>query len=105
MKNYVQAGVVITLLAPYALASGDGVLVGSLFGVATTSAANGFPVEVRREGVVDLPALASDTAAQGGQSLLGCHQQAHHRRGHRQHAGGRIPQRQGQQRRDCTRVA
>lgn len=68
MKNYVQAGVVVTLLAPNALNPGDGVLVGSIFGVATTAAANGFPVEVRREGVVDLPALNTDTAPQGAKA-------------------------------------
>ncbi len=68
MKNYVQAGVVVTLIAPSALNSGDGVLVGSIFGVATNAAANGAPVEVRREGVVDLAALNTDVAAQGAKA-------------------------------------
>ena len=34
MKNYVQPGNTITLTAPYAVTSGDGFLVGSIFGVA-----------------------------------------------------------------------
>ena len=33
MKNYVQPGNTITLTAPYAIASGDGLLVGSIFGI------------------------------------------------------------------------
>ncbi len=39
MKNYVQPGNAITLTAPYAVASGDGLLVGSIFGVAAGAAA------------------------------------------------------------------
>ena len=34
MKNYVQPGNTITLTAPYTVASGDGLLVGSIFGIA-----------------------------------------------------------------------
>ena len=37
MKNYVQPGNTITLTAPYAVVSGDGLLVGSIFGVAAGS--------------------------------------------------------------------
>ena len=33
MKNYVQPGNTITLTAPYAVASGDGLLVGAIFGI------------------------------------------------------------------------
>ena len=33
MKTYVQPGNTITLTAPYAVASGDGLLVGSIFGI------------------------------------------------------------------------
>ena len=39
MKNYVQPGNTITLTAPYAVASGDGLLVGSIFGIAAGAAA------------------------------------------------------------------
>ena len=40
MKNFVQPGSTITLTAPYAVASGDGLLVGAIFGVAAGDAAN-----------------------------------------------------------------
>ena len=41
MKNFVQPSNTITLTAPYAVASGDGLLVGSIFGVAAGAAALG----------------------------------------------------------------
>lgn len=65
MKNFVQTAAVLGVLAPYALASGDGCLVGSIFGVATTAAANGAPVEISREGVFDITMLSTDTGAVG----------------------------------------
>lgn len=65
MKNYVQAGEVIALIAPYALTGGQGVLVGSIFGVASGDAANGTEVQVKREGVFDIAAVAADTGNQG----------------------------------------
>ena len=54
MKNYKQDGRVLTLAAPYALLSGAGALVGSIFGVAQTDAANGADVALVVEGVVEL---------------------------------------------------
>ena len=45
MKNYVQPGNTLTLTAPYAVTSGDGLLVGSIFGVAGGDAASGATVE------------------------------------------------------------
>lgn len=65
MKNFIQEGDVITVVAPYALASGDGCLVGSIFGVATNAAANGTSVEISIEGVVELKAASADTGAVG----------------------------------------
>jgi predicted RecA/RadA family phage recombinase len=59
MKNYVQPGNTITLTAPYAVASGDGTLVGSIFGVAAGDAAIGEPVETTLVGVFDLKKVAS----------------------------------------------
>lgn len=57
MKNFIQPGDVITVPAPTGgVSSGDGVLIGKLFGVATYSAAEGADVEIRREGVFDLKA-------------------------------------------------
>ena len=65
MKSYVQPGNTITLAAPYAVASGDGLLVGAIFGVATASAANGDPVEAVLVGVFDLKKVASQAWSAG----------------------------------------
>lgn len=65
MKNFVQTGDVITVIAPYAVTSGQGVQVGSLFGVATCDAANGASVDIVPEGVFDLTAVTADTGNAG----------------------------------------
>lgn len=65
MKNFVQSGKTVSVLAPYALTSGAGALVGSLFGVAAAAAANGAAVELAREGVYDLVAVSADTGSVG----------------------------------------
>lgn len=54
MRNYVQPGNTVTVAAPYAVLSGAGVLVGSLFGVASTSAVETAQTEIVTEGVFDL---------------------------------------------------
>ena len=54
MKNFIQRGNTITVTAPYAVSSGDGVLVGSLFGVAAFDALITTSVEIVTEGVFDL---------------------------------------------------
>lgn len=59
MKNFVQPGNTITLTAPYAAASGEGLLVGSIFGVAAGSAASGEPIEVALVGVFDITKIGS----------------------------------------------
>ena len=59
MKNFVQPGNTITLTAPYAVASGDGLLVGAIFGVAAGSAASGDPVEAALIGVFDITKVGS----------------------------------------------
>lgn len=51
---FVQDGDTLTVAAPYAVTAGMGVLVGNIFGVALHAAANGAPVEIRREGVFTL---------------------------------------------------
>lgn len=68
MKNFVQPGETVTVAAPYAVNSGDGVLVGALFGVATNAAASGADVEIKTEGVVDINALSTDVIAQGAKA-------------------------------------
>ncbi|MDS9467345.1 DUF2190 family protein [Paracoccus sp. MBLB3053] len=54
-KNYLQAGEFVTVLAPAALASGDPVLVGAIFGVVQFDADSGDEVELARRGIFDLP--------------------------------------------------
>ena len=54
MKGFIQEGDVITLIAPYAVASGAGMLVGRVFGVAQTTVAISVAVEAAIEGVFDL---------------------------------------------------
>lgn len=65
MKNFVQCGDVVTVTAPYAVASGAGCLVGALFGVAVSAAAISTPVEIKTEGVFDLTTLGTDTPSVG----------------------------------------
>lgn len=55
MKNYIQTGDVVTVTTPTAIASGGGILVGSLFGIACTKADAGEAVEIAVEGVFNLP--------------------------------------------------
>lgn len=59
MKNYVQPGVNVTLAAPYAVTSGQGALVGSLFGVASANYAQNELGEFVTEGVFDLTKIGS----------------------------------------------
>ena len=59
MKNFVQAGDMVTLAAPYAVSSGDGALVGSIFGVATGDIASGDDGEFKTTGVFDLLKVGS----------------------------------------------
>ena len=55
MKNYVQPGNVVTMIAPADVKSGDLVVVGALAGVAAFDALAGAEVEVALTGVFDLP--------------------------------------------------
>lgn len=55
MKNYQQSGDIITLAAPYDVASGAGCLVGTLFGVAVLAALSGAPVTIKTRDVHVLP--------------------------------------------------
>lgn len=68
MKNFLHAGRTCTFIAPYAVASGAGFVVGSLFAVANTDAAMGAEVEGDVEGVFAFPktaGAANTDAAQG----------------------------------------
>jgi predicted RecA/RadA family phage recombinase len=59
MKNYIQPGHVLTLAAPYDVASGQGLLVGAIFGIATHDAASGAEVETQLTGVVEITKVGS----------------------------------------------
>ena len=66
MRNYVFEGEALTVTAPYAVTSGQGVLVGAaLFGVAAADAAISTDVVIATDGVFDITALSTDTAAVG----------------------------------------
>lgn len=63
--NYIQPGDVLTLAAPYAVASGAGMLVGGIFAVALAAASNGANVQAQRGGVWTLPKLQADDVSVG----------------------------------------
>ena len=65
MKNFIQSGCTLTVIAPVNLLSGQAVLVGAIFGVACGDAVQGAEVEVNRFGVYALAALQTDTGATG----------------------------------------
>ena len=55
MQNFVQKGKTLTVTAPYALTSGHGCLVGSIFGVSCGAYDINTDAEITVEGVFDLP--------------------------------------------------
>ena len=58
--NYIQPGDVVTVPAPSGgVVSGAGVVIGSLFGVATTTAAETVPVALATTGVFELPKVSA----------------------------------------------
>jgi predicted RecA/RadA family phage recombinase len=65
MKNYIQRGDTLTLLAPYNVASGAGFVVGAIFAIAACTVLAGSPVEGVREGVFTLPKTSAQAWTQG----------------------------------------
>ena len=59
MKNFIQPGDTLSLAAPYAVASGAGALVGTIFGVAAAAYDNGAAGEFVTKGVFDLAKVGS----------------------------------------------
>ena len=53
-KNFIQPGNTLTLTAPSDVSSGDGVLVGTIFGVAAGAAVSGAELEAVVEGVFEM---------------------------------------------------
>lgn len=65
MKNFIQSGDTIALVAPYTVVSGAGAQVGQIFGVAVTDVANGVEGDFKTTGVFDLVKIGSQAWAQG----------------------------------------
>jgi predicted RecA/RadA family phage recombinase len=66
MKNFIQKGEMVTVTAPAGgVTSGQGVIVGSLFGIAAKNATAGESVELATTGVFDLPKAPSAVIAAG----------------------------------------
>ena len=65
MKNFIQSGDTITVAAPADVASGAGVLVGTLFGIAAYGALSGVDVEIATRGVFELPKVSAQAWTQG----------------------------------------
>lgn len=65
MKNWLQSGEQITVVAPATVASSVGVLVGSIFGVSVGPAAFGADVEIATRGIFRLAKLAGAAWTQG----------------------------------------
>lgn len=58
MKNFIQCGDTITVVSPGVVASGAGVLIGVMFGVACYDAILNDSLELKVEGVFELPKAA-----------------------------------------------
>ncbi|MEM1131135.1 MAG: DUF2190 family protein [Pseudomonadota bacterium] len=65
MRNFIQPGHNVTVPAPAAVASGDGVLVGSMFGIANGDAENGADVVLSMVGVYTMPKTPANDIAVG----------------------------------------
>lgn len=65
MKNYIQAGVNLTAAAPYDVASGHGVKIGDLFGIAASDALSGADIDFVTQGVFDVAKVSANTFAVG----------------------------------------
>ena len=65
MRNFVQPGNVVSVRAPRALKSGDGFVLGVLFGIATTDQPQDAVVEAMVEGVVALKKKTGVTPTEG----------------------------------------
>ena len=66
MKTFIQNGDVITVTAPAGgIVSGNGIIVGNLFGIATCDALEGEYTEIATTGVFDLNKDAATVIGQG----------------------------------------
>ena len=66
MQNYIQNGHIVRVTAPACgITSGDALIVGSIFGIAAYSSAEGDPVELSTTGVFQLPKASAAVLAVG----------------------------------------
>lgn len=65
MKNYVQEGEVLELTAPYARLSGEGALIGAIFGVPVVDVAAGARASFGLTGVYDLKKTSAQAWTEG----------------------------------------
>jgi len=70
MRNYIQTGDHLTLPAAKVCKSGDPVLIGNLFGMATHDAAKGEPLTIMTTGVFELPKQAAAVFTSGDLAYL-----------------------------------
>lgn len=70
MKYFVQPGNVVSVTAPRALKSGDGFVVGKLFGICANDVAINLVAEAMIEGVVALKKAGGVTPTEGGAILF-----------------------------------
>lgn len=65
MKNFIQKGNTLDLIAPATVTSGSPVVVGSIFGIAATDAASGDTVTVDIEGCFEIAKVVTDAIVPG----------------------------------------
>ena len=66
MKNYLQNGHIVRVTTPAGgIASGEALIVGSIFGIAAYSSAEGDPLELATTGVYKLPKATAAVLAVG----------------------------------------
>lgn len=68
MKNYVQDGKTLALIAPYNVASGAGAKIGAIFGVAVDTVLSAAEGQFKATGVFDLAALSTATGLAGARA-------------------------------------
>lgn len=69
MKNYIQPGAVVTVIAPDTVTSGAIVTVGLLVGVAQHDAASGAAVEIATQGVFEVAKTSAQAWATVGLAI------------------------------------
>ena len=65
MKNFIQPGKSVDVALPADKVSGDGVMIGSLFGVLVSSGLSGETKAIEVEGVFEMPKLTANVMAVG----------------------------------------